>query len=161
MDDQASRDSNTQNGQTDSPNIDSDIPPEQVAKLSKDAIASARLFAMRGKKSRKEVESDNGVEKPAYSCWENQASYEGSNWSVSYWDFDNKAWQVQATKIEPKSDGHSLMTSYSMRDKDDPNFPGFQVYKEQSDNRYSPGTIDEIVYLNRVIQAMIASISLS
>ena len=46
------------------------------------------------------------------------------------------------------------MTAYSMRKDTDVNFPGFQVYKEQSDDRYHKAEIEDIVYLNRVLKAL-------
>lgn len=136
---------------------DADLTPGQVEKLTTDAVTKAKEFAMHGNKTRKEPEQ--GVTTvPGYDWWENQGTYESDNWSVSFWDFDNDTWQVQATKIELKSDGHSLMTSYSLREKNDPSFPGFQVYKEQSDERYKKGPVEDIVYLNRVFEGMIENL---
>jgi hypothetical protein len=158
MDDQAKTDSQDPDTTPSEPNLSSEIPPEQVAKLQKDAIESAKEFSMRGTKTRKEEENESGSEKPGYDWWENQGSYESNTWSVSLWDFDNDTWQIQATKIELEPDGHSLMTSYSIRDEKDSSFPGFQIYKERSDNSYKPAAIEDIVYLNRVIQGMIANL---
>ena len=140
------------------PSLNVDIPPEQVDKLKNDAIVAAKQFALRGKNTRKEAENQGGIEKPAYNWWENQAAFEGNTWSVSFWDYDDKTWQIQGTKIELQPNGHSLMTSYSIRQPNDPNFPGFQVYKEQSDDRYKVATIEEIVYLNRCLQGMLANL---
>lgn len=157
MNDQTPHPDTTDDSDT-QPALSSGIPPEQVDKLQTDAIKLAKDFALRGSKTRKEAETEGGAEKSAYDWWENQGAFEGNTWSVSFWDFDDKSWQIQATKIELEPNGHSLMTSYSIREKNDQNFPGFQVYKEQSDDRYKPAAIDEIVYLNRVIQGLIANI---
>jgi len=131
-----------------------DITSDQIAQLKSETVEYAKEYSKKGTSTRKEPSPDLANDQGPYLWWENQDSYEGNTWSVSYWEYDNKYWQLQATKVEVESDGKSIMTAYSMRKDSDVNFPGFQVYKEKSDDRYHPAEIEDVVYLNRVLKAL-------
>jgi hypothetical protein len=144
----------------DTPNINkptsvNDINPDQVANLKAEIIEYAKKYAKTGTSTRKEPSSNLVNDQGPFYWWEKQATFESDTWSVSFWEYDNKTWQLQATKVELKPDGHSQMTAYSMRKDTDPNFPGFQVYKEEKDDRYHQATVEEIVYLNRIIKGLL------
>lgn len=132
----------------------SDITSDQITELKSETVEYAKAYAKTGASTRKEPSPDLANDQGPYTWWEQQASFESNTWSVSLWEYDNKHWQLQATKVELKSDGHSRMTAYSMRKDTDTSFPGFQVYKEQSDDRYHPAAIEDIVYLNRVLKSL-------
>jgi len=132
---------------------DVDINSE-AGKIKIEAVNNAATFAMRGKKTHKDIDEGISSESSEYDWWENQGTYESNSWSVAYWRFADNTWKLQATRVELKSDGRSQMTSYSMRTDSDPNFPGFQVYKELVDDRYHPAKIEDIVYLDRVMKGL-------
>lgn len=132
----------------------SDITSDQIAILKSEAIDYAKAYAKTGVSNRKEPASDLANDQGPYYWWEKQATFESNTWSISLWEYDNNHWQLQATKVELETDGRSRMTAYSMRKDTDINFPGFQVYKEQSDDRYHPAAIEDIVYLNRVLKSL-------
>ena len=134
--------------------IPQDISSEQITNLKEEAIQYAKAYAKKGTSVRKEPSPDLANDQGPYLWWENQDTFESNTWSISFWEYDNQYWQLQATKVVLQPDGHSLMTAYSMRNDTDVNFPGFQVYKEQSDDRYHQAAIEDIVYLNRVLKAL-------
>jgi hypothetical protein len=134
--------------------IPTDITSDQITELKNEAIEYAKQYAKKGTSTRKEPSPDLANDQGPYVWWENQATYESNTWSVSFWEYDNQYWQLQATKVELQPDGRSRMTAYSMRKDSDISFPGFQVYKEQSDDRYHQAAIEDIVYLNRVLRAL-------
>jgi hypothetical protein len=141
------------------PDVPTDIDREQLDNMKAEAIVYAKQFAKTGTGVRKEPSSDLANDQGPYYWWEKQATYESNTWSVSYWEYDNKSWQIQATRVELKNDGHSLMTAYSLRKDTDTSFPGFQVYKEQEDTKYHRAEIEDIVYLNRVLKGLRDSVT--
>lgn len=138
--------------------VPADITSDQISQLKLEAIDYAKDYAKSGISSRKEPSPDLANDQGPYTWWEKQDTYEANTWSISYWEYDSGSWQIQATKVELLPDGHSRMTAYSLRKDTDTSFPGFQVYKEQSDDRYHPAAIEEIVYLNRVLKGLKESI---
>lgn len=133
----------------------SDITSDEIATLKEETIQYAKAYAKTGQSTRKEPSPNLANDHGPYYWWEKQATYESNTWSVSLWEYDNQSWQLQATKVELNSDGHSRMTAYSMRKDTDQSFPGFQIYKEQKDDRYHPAAIEDIVYLNRVLKGLV------
>jgi hypothetical protein len=147
----------TPSGETSSEPVPADITSEQISQLKNEAIEFAKSYAKTGTSTRKEPSPNLANDQGPYYWWEKQATYESNTWSISYWEYDNQNWQLQATKVELKPDGHSLMTAYSMRKDTDTSFPGFQVYKEQSEGRYHQASIEEIMYLHRVLENLKSS----
>ena len=92
---------------------DVDINSE-AGKIKIEAVNNAATFAMRGKKTHKDIDEGISSESSEYDWWENQGTYESNSWSVAYWRFADNTWKLQATRVELKSDGRSQMTSYSM-----------------------------------------------
>lgn len=131
------------------------ITKEQLEAMKIAVVENAKKYARAGKKTRKEPSPSLANDLGPYDWWERQDSYEGDTWSISFWDYDNKTWHIQASRIELQQDGRSKMTAYSLRDDHDVSFPGFQVYKEQSDNRYHMAAIEDIVYLDRVLKGLV------
>ena len=129
-----------------------DITSDQIAQMKAEAVEAAKSYAKKGVQTRKEPSPDLANDQGPYNWWENQATYESNTWSISFWEYDNGSWQLQATRVELQQDGRSRMTAYSMRKDSDTKFPGFQVYREQSDDRYHPAEIEDVVYLNRVLK---------
>lgn len=125
----------------------------QLDELKNKSVQLAKSFAMRGTQTRKE----ESLGKPAYNWFENTGNYEGSTWQVSFWDYDDKSWQIQVTKVELKNDGRSIMTAYSIRADNSNSFPGLQVYKEMTDDRYHEGGPEDAVYLERVLQGLLSA----
>jgi len=138
--------------------VDENITPEQVEDLKLEAINFATSYAKSGISSRKEPSSSLANDQGPYYWWNKQATFESNTWSISLWEYDNKAWQLQATKVELQPDGKSHMTAYSMRKDNDTSFPGFQIYREQKDDRYHHAEVEDIVYLNRVLKDLIGTI---
>ncbi len=134
-----------------------EISPDQVEDLKNEAIEYAKAYAKTGLSTRKEPSPDLANNKGPYYWWEKEATYESNTWAISFWEYDNNIWQLQATKVELQPDGHSRMTAYSMRNENDTSFPGFQIYREQKDDRYHPAAIEDIVYLNRVLKGLVDS----
>lgn len=133
------------------------ITSDQINELKEEAIQYAKAYAKTGTSTRKEPAPNLANDKGPYYWWEKEATYESNSWSISYWEYDNGLWQLQATKVELQPNGHSRMTAYSMRNDNDQSFPGFQIYREQMDDRYHPAAIEEIVYLNRVLKGLVDS----
>ena len=136
----------------------SDISSEEITSLKNETIEYAKKYAMSGMSTRKEPSPSLANDQGPYTWWEKQATYEGNTWSISLWEYDNKNWQLQATKVELQIDGHSRMTAYSMRKDSDTSFPGFQIYREQKDDRYHKAAVEDIVYINRVLKGLVDSI---
>jgi hypothetical protein len=134
------------------------LTPDQVDELKQESIQYAKSYAKTGVSSRKEPSSNLANDQGPYYWWNKQATYESNTWSISLWEYDNKTWQLQATKVELQPDGKSHMTAYSMRKDSDTSFPGFQVYREQMDDRYHKAAIEDIVYLNRVLKGLVDTI---
>lgn len=142
------------------PNIevkDDGVTSDQVDELKNESIQFAKSFAKSGPSVRKEPSPNLANDQGPYTWWDKQASYESNSWSVSLWEYDNKNWQLQATKVELQPDGRSRMTAYSMRKDTDNSFPGFQIYREQRDDRYHPAEVEDIVYLNRVLKGLVGT----
>ncbi len=139
-------------------NASEGLTPDQVEELKEESIHYAKSYAKTGVSSRKEPSSNLANDQGPYYWWNKQATYESNTWSISLWEYDNKSWQLQATKVELQPDGRSHMTAYSMRKDTDTSFPGFQIYREQMDDRYHKAAIEDIVYLNRVLKGLVDTI---
>jgi hypothetical protein len=132
------------------------VSPDQIQSMKLAVIDNAKKFAMKGSKTIKNSSSDPNDQAHSYDWWENEKSFDGDFWSVSFWNYPDNRWQIQATKIALSDNGKSLMTSFSVRMNDDQSFPGFQVYEESIDTSYRPLKVEELVLLDRVIKGLIS-----
>src|ERR1039458_1939076 len=104
------------------------LTSEELSELQNETIGNAKHFALKGSKTTRHAKN-YGVKNPIdYDWWTNETTYDEFFWSVSYWNFHDTQLQIQITKLLLQENGRSIMTSYSIRDNDDPNFPGFQIY---------------------------------
>ena len=130
------------------------VTEEQLQQLRTKVIEGSKAYAMSGTKTRRTPSENDIGDKSAYDYWDKEETFEADQWSVYYWKFDDGKWEVQLTRIELKADGHSLMSTYSIRPDEDLTFPGIQVYREERDMGYRKGEVEDIVYLDRVIAGL-------
>jgi hypothetical protein len=132
------------------------ITDDQLQQMKTVIIESSKKFALAGTKTVKNSSSEPNNPQYSYDWWENEQSFDGNFWSVSYWAYPENRWQIQVTKLTIAETGHSVMTSYSVRMNDDKSFPGFQIYEESLDNSYRPLKIEEYVLLDRVLRNLVS-----